>query len=187
MNNSELVVSISGSIPTTSKISGGRKVNCFHRPSFGGTVRNHVIDIFLLSLVCVSTQSFPALWVSPKLQNKELFYLSLVSLDSSIHRCSVEKTGSLSQMSTRKKRKVLFCGGETGGDGDGDGEGDDRGGSGLDKQETEAFSRDEGSQISISDGILPSLGVTARSCRRITLRRFIISPFNPRYRFQLIF
>ncbi|KAH9760806.1 Potassium channel AKT6 [Citrus sinensis] len=79
-------------------------------------------------------------------------------------------------MSIKKKRRVLFCG--AGGEDD-----DARVGGPQDKDDTETFSREEeGSQISISDGILPSLGVTARSCRRITLRRFIISPFEPRYR-----
>lgn len=87
---------------------------------------------------------------------------------------------SILNMSIRKKRRVLFCGGGENGDA--------RVGGPQDKDETETFSReDEGSQTSISDGILPSLGVTARSCRRITLRRFIISPFDPRHRFHYLF
>ncbi|KAL3535816.1 hypothetical protein ACH5RR_004277 [Cinchona calisaya] len=46
-------------------------------------------------------------------------------------------------------------------------------------EEIEQFSR-EGSHYSISSGILPSLG--ARSNRRIKLRRFIVSPYDRRYR-----
>lgn len=45
--------------------------------------------------------------------------------------------------------------------------------------EIEQLSR-EGSHYSISSGILPSLG--ARSNRRVKLRRFIISPYDRRYR-----
>lgn len=41
------------------------------------------------------------------------------------------------------------------------------------------MSRD-GSHYSLSSGILPSLG--ARSNRRVKLRRFIISPYDRRYR-----
>lgn len=74
----------------------------------------------------------------------------------------------------RKRRIAEFCGGGGGGGLDDS----DRAGGGV-----EALSRDEGSQMSVTDGVLPSLGVTARSCRRIKLRRFIISPFDPRYRF----
>ena len=88
---------------------------------------------------------------------------------------------SILNMSIKKKRRVLFCG--AGGEDD-----DARVGGPQDKDDTETFSREEeGSQISISDGILPSLGVTARSCRRISLHRFIISPFDPRYRFHCLF
>ncbi|XP_059638047.1 potassium channel AKT1-like [Cornus florida] len=47
------------------------------------------------------------------------------------------------------------------------------------EQEIEQLSRD-GSQYSLSTGILPSLG--ARSNRRVKLRRFIISPYDRRYR-----
>ncbi|KAJ0090145.1 hypothetical protein Patl1_12782 [Pistacia atlantica] len=71
----------------------------------------------------------------------------------------------------RKRRIAQFCNGGGGLDDD------DRTDGGV-----EALSRDEGSQMSVTDGVLPSLGVTARSCRRIKLRRFIISPFDPRYR-----
>ncbi|XP_059432578.1 potassium channel AKT1-like isoform X1 [Corylus avellana] len=45
--------------------------------------------------------------------------------------------------------------------------------------EIEQLSRD-GSQYSLSTGILPSLG--ARSSRRVKLRRFILSPYDRRYR-----
>ncbi|KAJ7978863.1 Potassium channel like [Quillaja saponaria] len=46
-------------------------------------------------------------------------------------------------------------------------------------QEEIELSRD-GSQYSLSNGVLPSLG--ARSNRRVKLRRFIISPYDRRYR-----
>ncbi|KAM7512747.1 hypothetical protein LguiB_011622 [Lonicera macranthoides] len=46
-------------------------------------------------------------------------------------------------------------------------------------QEIEQMSRD-GSHFSLSTGILPSLG--ARSNRRVKLRPFILSPYDPRYR-----
>ncbi|XP_042489812.1 potassium channel AKT1-like [Macadamia integrifolia] len=46
-------------------------------------------------------------------------------------------------------------------------------------QEMEQMSR-EGSQYSLNNALLPSLG--ARSSRRIKLRRFIISPYDRRYR-----
>nr|XP_011459217.1 PREDICTED: potassium channel AKT1 [Fragaria vesca subsp. vesca] len=50
-------------------------------------------------------------------------------------------------------------------------------------QELEQMSSvDQGSQYSLSDGILPSLGAASRNHRRPKLRRFIISPFNPRYK-----
>ncbi|KAM4133083.1 hypothetical protein ACJW30_01G301500 [Castanea mollissima] len=47
------------------------------------------------------------------------------------------------------------------------------------QEEIEQLSRD-GSHYSLSTGILPSLG--ARSSRRIQLRRFILSPYDRRYR-----
>ncbi|XP_023516050.1 potassium channel AKT1-like [Cucurbita pepo subsp. pepo] len=47
------------------------------------------------------------------------------------------------------------------------------------QEELEQLSRD-GSQFSLSTGILPSLG--ARSNRRVKLRRFVISPYDHRYR-----
>ncbi|KAK2661054.1 hypothetical protein Ddye_007587 [Dipteronia dyeriana] len=78
----------------------------------------------------------------------------------------------------RKRRDMFLCGGDVSLGGGGGGCG------GRDDKEVEALSRDEGSQsqYSISAGILPSLGATGRSTRRIILRRFIISPFDPRYR-----
>ncbi|KAK4487261.1 hypothetical protein RD792_006137 [Penstemon davidsonii] len=50
---------------------------------------------------------------------------------------------------------------------------------GAEAQEIEQISR-EGSQYSLSTGILPSLG--ARSNRRVKLRSLIISPYDKRYR-----
>ncbi|KAG8367252.1 hypothetical protein BUALT_Bualt16G0053200 [Buddleja alternifolia] len=50
---------------------------------------------------------------------------------------------------------------------------------GADAQEIEQLSR-EGSQYSLSTGILPSLG--ARSNRRVRLRSFIVSPYDRHYR-----
>lgn len=47
------------------------------------------------------------------------------------------------------------------------------------QEELEQLSRD-GSHYSLSTGILPSLG--ARSNRRVKLNRFIISPYDRRYR-----
>lgn len=47
------------------------------------------------------------------------------------------------------------------------------------QEEIEQLSRD-GSHYSLSTGILPSLG--ARSSRRIKLGRFILSPYDRRYR-----
>lgn len=38
------------------------------------------------------------------------------------------------------------------------------------------------SQYSLSKGLLPSLGANNRSSRDVILRRFIISPFDTRYR-----
>ncbi|CAK9147152.1 unnamed protein product [Ilex paraguariensis] len=51
-------------------------------------------------------------------------------------------------------------------------------------EEIEQLSR-EGSQYSLSTGILPSLG--ARSNRRVKLRRFIVSPYDRRYRVWVTF
>ncbi|KAJ7958744.1 potassium channel AKT1-like [Quillaja saponaria] len=51
--------------------------------------------------------------------------------------------------------------------------------------EIEQMSKDEGSQYSLMAGILPALGSNARSTRKMLLRPFIISPFNPRYNMGL--
>ena len=74
-----------------------------------------------------------------------------------------------------KKKKVWFWG-----DNDSGG-----GGTGKEAEDDVAghLSRDETmSQYSHTKGLLPSLGATARSSRDVNLRRFIISPFDPRYR-----
>lgn len=47
------------------------------------------------------------------------------------------------------------------------------------QEEIEMLSR-EGSQFSLTTGILPPLG--ARSTRRVKLRHFIVSPHDRRYR-----
>ncbi|KAL8498140.1 hypothetical protein ACS0TY_021463 [Phlomoides rotata] len=52
-------------------------------------------------------------------------------------------------------------------------------------RDIEQLSREEGSQYSLSTGILPSLG--ARSNRRVRLRSFIISPYDRNYRTWQIF
>lgn len=49
------------------------------------------------------------------------------------------------------------------------------------QEQIEQLSRD-GSHYSLSTGILPSLGARS-SNRRVKLRRFIISPYDKRYRF----
>uniref|UniRef100_A0A7N0VJG2 Potassium channel n=1 Tax=Kalanchoe fedtschenkoi TaxID=63787 RepID=A0A7N0VJG2_KALFE len=54
------------------------------------------------------------------------------------------------------------------------------GGGGGRTHDIEQISKDDGSMLSFSNGILPSLG--ARSSRRVKLRRSIISPFDPQYR-----
>lgn len=74
-----------------------------------------------------------------------------------------------------KKKKVWFWGDNDGGGGTGKEAEDDMAGH---------LSRDETmSQYSHSKGLLPSLGATGRSSRDVNLRRFIIAPFDPRYRF----
>lgn len=52
------------------------------------------------------------------------------------------------------------------------------------QEEIEQLSRD-GSHYSLSTGVLPSLG--ARSNRRVKLRRFIVSPYDRRYRCFFLF
>lgn len=76
----------------------------------------------------------------------------------------------------RKQRRVLFCGQGGGGE-------DDVAELVSSEKEMERYSRDDGSHFSLTGEILPSLGATARSNRRVHLRRFIISPFDPRYRY----
>ncbi|XP_038710789.1 potassium channel AKT1-like isoform X1 [Tripterygium wilfordii] len=46
----------------------------------------------------------------------------------------------------------------------------------------EDISRDDGSQYSLTAGILPSLGAAGRSNRTVLSCRYIVSPFDPRYR-----
>lgn len=50
------------------------------------------------------------------------------------------------------------------------------------EREIEQLSRD-GSQYSLTGGILPPLGVNGRKNRRVKLRPHIISPFDYHYRF----
>ncbi|NP_001268010.1 inward rectifying shaker-like K+ channel [Vitis vinifera] len=66
----------------------------------------------------------------------------------------------------RRKRGGLLRGGWCGGGGE--------------EEAIEQLSRDDASHFSVTSAILPSLG--ARSNRRINLRRFIVSPFDARYR-----
>jgi hypothetical protein len=56
----------------------------------------------------------------------------------------------------------------------------DGGGGGAEDQQPP---RDDGSHYSLTGGILPPLGITASTTRRVKLRPFIVSPFDPRYRF----
>lgn len=74
-------------------------------------------------------------------------------------------------------RPISVCRG--GGPGSMDGGG---GHDGIDHEETvELMSRDDGSHYSLSRGILPSLGGKTDN-KRVKLRRFIVSPFDYRYR-----
>ncbi|XP_062164215.1 potassium channel AKT1-like isoform X4 [Alnus glutinosa] len=57
--------------------------------------------------------------------------------------------------------------------------GDGGGGGGGEDQQPP---RDDGSHYSLTGGILPPLGITASTTRRVKLRPFIVSPFDPRYR-----
>lgn len=80
-----------------------------------------------------------------------------------------------------EKKKVWFWGVKD------DGEGDGGGGGGRAKEAeddvADHLSRDGTmSQYSLSKGLLPSLGANSRSSRDVILRRFIVSPFDPRYR-----
>ncbi|CAN8284269.1 unnamed protein product [Cochlearia groenlandica] len=83
-------------------------------------------------------------------------------------------------MTEKNKKKVWFWGdnGQGGGGGDGGGRAKE-----AEDDVADHISRDGTmSQYSISKGLLPSLGATSRSSRDVSLRRFIISPFDPRYR-----
>ena len=85
---------------------------------------------------------------------------------------------------TMRKRAVLFCGQEGGLDNGsfyGSAGGSEEAG-GIHEKEFDQLSRDDAGRFSLTDEILPSLGATARSNRRVFLRRFIVSPFDPRYR-----
>ncbi|KAF5726227.1 potassium channel AKT1-like [Tripterygium wilfordii] len=73
------------------------------------------------------------------------------------------------KMGQKKRRSSLLCGRVS-----------DGGGGGV--VDVEVMSRDDGSQYSLSAGILPSLGATARSNRTVLSRPYIVSPFDPRYR-----
>ncbi|XP_022751651.1 potassium channel AKT1-like [Durio zibethinus] len=72
-----------------------------------------------------------------------------------------------------RKKRLLFCGGR----------GEDEGGSCTKEEEDDRFDSlsKEGSHYSLSVSILPSLG-PIRSNRKVKLRCFILSPFDPRYR-----
>lgn len=57
------------------------------------------------------------------------------------------------------------------------------GGGGISIKEAEHVSTEETmSHYSFSKGLLPPLGVNSGSTRRVKLRFFIVSPFDPRYR-----
>ncbi|KAG7567748.1 Ankyrin repeat [Arabidopsis thaliana x Arabidopsis arenosa] len=80
-----------------------------------------------------------------------------------------------------EKKKVWFWGVKD----DGEGGGGRGSGRAKDAEDDVAdhLSRDGTmSQYSLSKGLLPSLGANNRSSRDVILRRFIISPFDPRYR-----
>ncbi|KAJ9183994.1 hypothetical protein P3X46_007784 [Hevea brasiliensis] len=75
----------------------------------------------------------------------------------------------------RKGTGLLYCG-------QGLPEGGGKGMGGHDDEEIDKYTRDDRSYFSLTGEILPSLGKNAVSNRRIELRPFIISPFDPRYR-----
>jgi len=80
-----------------------------------------------------------------------------------------------------EKKKVWFWGVKD----DGEGGGGRGGGRTKDAEDDVAdhLSRDGTmSQYSLSKGLLPSLGANNRSSRDVILPRFIVSPFDPRYR-----
>ncbi|KAF9662160.1 hypothetical protein SADUNF_Sadunf18G0024400 [Salix dunnii] len=79
-----------------------------------------------------------------------------------------------------KKKRVLFCG--QGGLENGSFYGSEQGTNGVRDRGRDEFSGDDASHFSLTGEILPSLGATARSNRRVILCRYILSPFDPRYR-----
>lgn len=74
------------------------------------------------------------------------------------------------------KKRVMFCG--KGGLENGSFYGSEQGTNGV----RDEFSGDDVSHFSLTGEILPSLGATARSNRSVILCRYILSPFDPRYR-----
>ncbi|KAG5225307.1 potassium channel AKT [Salix suchowensis] len=74
----------------------------------------------------------------------------------------------------------MFCG--QGGLENGSFYGSEQGTNGVRDRERDEFSGDDVSHFSLTGEILPSLGATARSNRRVILCRYILSPFDPRYR-----
>lgn len=78
------------------------------------------------------------------------------------------------------KKRVLFCG--QGGLENGSLYGSEQGNNGIRDKEHDELSGDDASHFSLTGEILPSLGATARSNRHVILRRYILSPFDPRYR-----
>ncbi|KAJ6674042.1 CHANNEL AKT6 putative-RELATED [Salix viminalis] len=78
------------------------------------------------------------------------------------------------------RKRVMFCG--QGGLENGSFYGSEQGTNGVRDRERDEFSGDDVSHFSLTGEILPSLGATARSNRRVILCRYILSPFDPRYR-----
>lgn len=76
-----------------------------------------------------------------------------------------------------RRRKVIFGRGR---------EDDDGGGQSTDRRpDVDAYTKDDLNTLTLD--ILPSLGATARSNRKVQLCRWIVSPFDPRYRYPLLF
>ncbi|KAF3594958.1 hypothetical protein DY000_02023730 [Brassica cretica] len=76
-----------------------------------------------------------------------------------------------------KKKKVWFWPEKQGGGGVSIKEAEDIAAEHVSTEETM-------SHYSFSKGLLPPLGVNSGSTRRVKLRFFIVSPFDPRYRFS---
>lgn len=75
-------------------------------------------------------------------------------------------------MAPINKKVVWFCGRED------------------DAREIERMSSHDGASLShysLHAGILPHLGAVGQATRRVKLRRFVISPFDPRYRLWEVF